>query len=97
MSDLSYSDSSAPSEAQSGDAAPDEQEADNSALLPKSILGSKECKVGSTITLKIDAIHDAEIEVSPVDDSQEEKGETGSAMDQAKSGLDNYAKTPEQM
>lgn len=97
MSDLSYSDSSAPSEAQSGDVPPDEQEADNSALLPKSILAGKECKVGGTITLKIDAIHDEEIAVSPVDDSKEEEGEPGSAMDEAKGSLDAYAKTPEQM
>lgn len=90
--DIGYSDSSTPPP---GDTEGEPAEADNSALLPKSILAGKDCKVGGTVTLRIDAIHGEEIEVSPVGESTDE-GET-SAMDQAKSGLDSYAKTPEQM
>lgn len=85
--DIGYSDSSTPPP---GDTEGEPAEADNSALLPKSILGSKECKVGGTVTLRIDAIHEDEIAVSPITEGGDESAEP-SAMDTAKSGLDKYA------
>jgi hypothetical protein len=81
-----------------GDADPSEdQEHETSALLPKSILAGKDFKVGEEVVLKIDAIHDDEIEVSYATGKSKEPDADESAMDTAKGGLDSYAKTPEQM
>ena len=44
------------------------------ALLPKNVLGGRECKVGDTLTLKVTAVRDGEVQVSPVGDPEE--GET---------------------
>jgi hypothetical protein len=80
-----------------GEAPHDEQEEETSALLPKSILAGKEFKVGEEVVLKIDAIHDDEIEVSYATGKSKEPAGDESAMDTAKGGLDSYAKTPGQM
>lgn len=37
------------------------------ALLPKSILMGKECAVGDTLTFKVTAVRDGEVQVSPTD------------------------------
>jgi len=99
MEDPSYSDSAAPSTAQdAGNATPkDEQEEETSALLPKSILAGKEFKVGEEVVLKIDAIHDDEIEVSYATGKSKEPAGDESDMAKAKGSLDSYAKTPEEM
>jgi len=72
-----------------------EEEHETSALLPKSILAGKDFKVGEEVVLKIVAMHDDEIEVEYA--TGEAKKDEGSTMDQAKAGLDRYAKEPQEM
>lgn len=67
-------------------AAPDTQDTDESgnqsgetALLPKSVLGNTPCKVGDTITFRVVAEHEKEIEVAKEDSesSSEDANEGG--------------------
>lgn len=86
-----YSDAVPSTAKDTGNAAPkDEQEQETSALLPKSILAGKEFKVGDEIVLKIDALHDDEVEVSYASDKAKEPA--GDDMETAKASLDQYSK-----
>lgn len=55
-------------------------------LLPKSILMGKDFKPGDEIVLKIDAIHDDEVEVSYATEKKKEGGETGGSPSEKPSG-----------
>lgn len=87
-------DSTAPSEAQGMDDdegegdEEDKDESNQSALLPRSMLG-KDLKPGDTITLKVDQIFEDEIMVCPVD--SKEKEDSSSSMDKAQGSLDRMA------
>jgi len=63
--DDNYSDAAAP-ESTADESTKDKSDLDESprGLLPKSILAGKDFKPGDEIVLKIDAIHDDEVEVS---------------------------------
>ena len=54
----------------------DDEKTEATALLSKSILMGKECKVGDTVTLKVTAIHDDEIMVERAGNEEPEPDET---------------------
>lgn len=84
-----------PSESPDTDKGAEDQEYETSALVPKSILGSKlgEFKVGDEVVFKIDAMHEDDLEISYATGKSESKDE-GSTMDKAKAGIDKYASEP---
>lgn len=48
----------------------------NTALVPKSLFGSHECKVGDTYTFKVAGIYDDEVELAPVKEDKESNVES---------------------
>lgn len=94
---IGYSDAAAPSKASSvtEDAMPEknDEDSENTALLPKSIFGDKKCEPGETISLRVVADHGEEIEVEPAEEKSD--SDDSSEMDKAQNGLNGIAKEGE--
>jgi len=98
-----YSDDSAPSEAQTdtekpeasdqSDANEESESSEQTALIDKSILNGRECKVGEIIPMKVTAIYEDELEMCPANEKSENNPKK-SYMDQSTGDLDAMAKSP---
>jgi len=86
-----YSEDSAPSTAQEGDAKTTTEpgEENETALLPKTILGGKEFKPGEEVVLKIVADHGEEVEVEY---ATEPAKDDSSEMEKSSDSMSDYAK-----
>ena len=89
---MDYSGAAAPSTAQGEDAKPEVEESET-ALLPKSLLGT-DCKPGDRYTVEVVAVHgDDEVEVKGAGhaDDEEAEGEGGKEMSKASGRMNDYA------
>jgi hypothetical protein len=69
---------------ENGESKPKPDEGASSAMLPKSLFAGQPLEPGSTVSVKIVAVHGDEIEVSPASEKQEEKEEgNGQSKDMA--------------
>jgi len=76
------------------EAKPEEEEAGEAALLPKSMFG--DVKPGQTITVKVKRIYEEEIEVEPVESGKEDAASmSGNPMDTARAEMEGMATAAE--
>lgn len=63
---------------ETGSETQDNQDSGETALIPKSITGGRDCKVGEQLVFRVNAIHDDQLEVSFVKYEEEPEGSEGS-------------------
>ena len=87
-----YDDKTDSAEAEPKTAAEDRNEdsSEQTALIPKSILGGKDCQPGEELAMKVVHVYEDEVEVEFAGYNNDSKKR--SAMDNAEGGLDKYAK-----
>jgi len=77
--------------ADKGEAEHEEEESQQSALLPKTVLGGKEFKPGDEVVLKIDHIYEDEVEVSYATAKEGKPPKPKSSMEHADDAMDRMA------